>query len=105
MYLIVEKTGKLLVKSSGEISDMIDYSKYKDCIFMNDKMEEFLNGNEVNVLNVKDGLNYNVKMIKEIFEVPKTEIEILQERIMQLEVAEVNRKSIEIEQKILGGNI
>ncbi len=34
---------------------------------------------------------------------PKSELEILQERILQLEVAEVNRRSQEIENKLLGG--
>lgn len=36
---------------------------------------------------------------------PKTDVELLQERILQLEVAEVNRKSKEIEQQIMGGTI
>ncbi len=36
---------------------------------------------------------------------PKTDIELLQERLLQLEVAEVNRKSKEIEQQILGGTV
>lgn len=40
---------------------------------------------------------------KQPIKLQKSELEILQERILQLEVAEVNRKSIEIEQKILGG--
>jgi len=41
-----------------------------------------------------------------LFPVPvveKTPMELLQERILQLEVAEVNRKSTEIEQQIMGG--
>ncbi len=42
---------------------------------------------------------------KPINEQPKTDIELLQERILQLEVAEVNRKSKEIEQQILGGTV
>ncbi len=35
--------------------------------------------------------------------VEKSPIELLQERILQLEVAEVNRKSTEIEKQIMGG--
>ncbi len=40
-----------------------------------------------------------------IEEEPSPNIPTIEEYILQLEVAEVNRKSKEIEQQILGGNI
>lgn len=52
----------------------------------------------------KDGKLIDVN-ISENPSKPKTDMEILQERLLQLEVAEVNRKSKEIEQQILGGTI
>lgn len=54
----------------------------------------------------------NADYVGNVPESQKSDIEILQEenillkeRILQLEVAEVNRKSIEIEQQILGGTV
>lgn len=79
MYLIIEKSGKLLVKSSGNINDMMDYSEYADCIFIDKLVDEFLSGQETTVLNVKDNKKYIVKMIYEPIIIPKTTLEIVQE--------------------------
>ncbi len=58
-----------------------------------------------NFINANDNLVDIEILEKPINEQPKTDMELLQERILQLEVAEVNRKSTEIEQQILGGTV
>ncbi len=112
MYILVKDNVVIEVSNVGIIVETIDDSipfdfvnqqkiKPIDCIYSNDEniVSKCFNASIENLTPIIK----NNEIVDVTVELNKSPIELLQERILQLEVAEVNRKSKEIEQQILGG--
>ena len=107
MFLITNQEGEVIVESSEKFVDFKPtiLPPLENCIVFDEKekIDSFNRYESVEVTNILNGQIVTVK--KKNKEQPKTEFELLNERVLQLEVAEVNRKSSEIESKIMGGTI
>lgn len=101
MYFIIKNDS--IIAFTEQIESV---NHLKDCVIIEDKLISYEQAKKYGVSLVNGKIILGDKEILcNSLELGKQEpdLEILQKRILQLEIAEVNRKSIEIEHQLLGG--